>query len=90
MYILRQYIRAMLEELHEHSNYRLYLDAHARGDDDGKKEPPEDLLTEPDLPESETYEQEEQNVVANIAGVTTPLGTGPTYPVGRKKRRRRS
>ena len=25
------------------------------------------------------------NVVANIAGVTTPLGTGPTYPNKKKK-----
>ena len=40
---------------------------------------PADLLTEPDLPEEEE-DQEEQSVVANISGVTTPLGTGPTYP----------
>jgi len=41
---------------------------------------PVDLLTEPDLPEEEEEDQKEQSVAANIAGATTPLGTGSTYP----------
>ena len=45
------------------------------------------LLGEPDLTEDED-EAEEQNVVANIAGVTTPLGTGPTYPAPGVDRRK--
>jgi hypothetical protein len=50
-------------------------------------EPKSDLLTEPDLPEDDG-EQEEQSVVANVAGATTPLGTDATYPnsrVGHRK-----
>jgi hypothetical protein len=50
-------------------------------------EPENGLLTEPDLPKDDD-EQEEQSVVANIAGATTPLGTDATYPnsrVGHRK-----
>ena len=44
----------------------------------------EELLTEPDeAPPGE--EENEVSAVGAIAGVTTPLGTGPTYPAGRKK-----
>lgn len=51
-------------------------------------EPENGLLTEPDLPKDDGDEQEEQSVVANIAGATTPLGTDATYPnsrVGHRK-----
>ena len=51
--------------------------------DDSEKE--KDLLTEPD--EAEGREEDEVSVVASIAGVTTPLGTGPTYPDKPRKRR---
>ena len=44
------------------------------------------LLTQPDFTEEE--EADEQNVVANIAGVTTPLGTGPTYPSKQRIKRK--
>ena len=46
-----------------------------------------DLITEPDLTEDED-EHDEQSVAANVAGVTTPLGTDATYPnsrVGHRK-----
>ena len=46
-----------------------------------------DLITEPDLTEDED-EQDEQSIAANVAGVTTPLGTDATYPnsrVGHRK-----
>lgn len=54
---------------------------------EGADAPQGELLTEPDLPPEED-EQEEQSVVANIAGATTPLGTDATYPnsrVGHRK-----
>jgi hypothetical protein len=46
-----------------------------------------ELLIEPDDP-SEDDPENEVNVVANIAGVTTPLGTGPTYPAGSKRKKK--
>jgi hypothetical protein len=50
---------------------------------DGKE-----LLTEPDMISDEDP-TEEMSVVANIAGVTTPLGTGPAYPNGKKKKKKK-
>ena len=47
----------------------------------------DNLLTEPDFTEDDD-EADEQNVAANIAGVTTPLGTGPTYPNKQTKKRK--
>ncbi len=46
-----------------------------------------DLLTEPDAISDEN-EENEVSVVANIAGATTPLGTGPTYPNTPKKKKK--
>jgi len=69
---LWEYVRWMLHEA-EHEN-----------DDDDK---PKNLLTEPDEPDEGDDPAKEQSVVANIAGVTTPLGTGPTYPNKGKKRK---
>ena len=49
---------------------------------DGKKS----LLTEPD----EIEGREESEVSAGgVVGVTTPLGTGPTYPNRPKKKRKK-
>ena len=49
-----------------------------------------ELITEPDIPEDSEEDQEtEASVAANVAGVTTPLGTGPTYP-NKKKNKRKS
>ena len=45
-----------------------------------------EILTEPDTP-SDEEEQEEASVAAGVAGVITPLGTGPNYPDGSPKRR---
>ena len=55
---------------------------------ESEKEDPDtkDLLTEPD--EFDGREEDEVSVVANIAGVTTPLGSGPTYPNKPAKRRK--
>ena len=53
-----------------------------------KDEKPDDLLTEPDEPNGLDDSKDEVSVVANIAGVTTPLGTGPTYPTKRKRKLR--
>ncbi|MAE82922.1 MAG: hypothetical protein CMB80_09320 [Flammeovirgaceae bacterium] len=57
-------------------------------DDDASSEKKdyENLLVEPD--EVDEPGQEEVNVVANIAGVSTPLGTGPTYPAGKRKKKK--
>lgn len=60
----------------------------------------EKLLGEPDFIDGRGSEDEpdpdntikgsrhEQAVVSAIAGVTTPLGTGPTYPVPKRKKRK--
>ena len=61
--------------------------------DDADEKNDDKLLTEPDGvgdndPGSE--ETDEQSVVANIAGVTTPLGTGPTYPDKPRKKKKKS
>ena len=61
---------------------RLLIEAEAEKEDPDK----ENLLTEPDEPDGR--EEDEVSVVANIAGVTTPLGTGPTHPDNPAKRRK--
>jgi len=50
-----------------------------------------EVLGEPDLSSEDERDEEksEQSVTSSIAGVTTPLGTGPTYPADRKKSRGR-
>ena len=51
-----------------------------------KKKKEEDLLTEPDnVEERSESETDEVSAVASIAGVTTPLGTGPSYPGASQK-----
>ena len=52
-----------------------------------KEEENGDLLTEPDEPHESEDSTEEVSVVANIAGVTTPLGTGPTYSAKKKRKK---
>ena len=45
-----------------------------------------ELLGEPDLTADEDDSKEEVSS-GGVAGVTTPLGTGPTYPVSSKKKK---
>ena len=45
------------------------------------------ILAEPDVTDDD--DSSEASVVANISGVTTPLGTGPTYPRKPKKKKSR-
>ena len=59
-----------------------------------EKDKEDNLLGEPDLSKEDEREEDgeeahhdEQNVVANIAGVTTPLGTGPSYPNKSKRKK---
>lgn len=73
MNILRKYIRHLILE-----NYLL--------DENDKDKDKDDLLVEPD--EAEGREYEEQNVVANIAGVTAPLGQRPTFPSKKNKKKK--
>jgi len=55
-----------------------------------KKKRDEDLLTEPDnVEERSASETDEVSAVASIAGVTSPLGTGPSYPGPVKKRKKK-
>mgnify|MGYP001167890221 CR=1 FL=1 len=42
------------------------------------------LLAEPDVPEGE---EEEEVSAGGVVGVSTPLGTGPTYPAKRRKKK---
>ncbi len=56
---------------------------------DGHDLSDEELLVEPDYTNED--EADEQSVVANIAGATTPLGTNATYPspkVGHRKKKK--
>ena len=58
--------------------------------DDSSTSSGENLLIEPDeINDPEQEEQTEMNTTANIGGVITPLGTGPTYPGGKKKRKKK-
>ena len=53
------------------------------GKKEARIEPRDDeLLTEPDFSADEVDAEEkiEVSVAGSVAGVTTPLGTGPTYP----------
>jgi len=48
-----------------------------------------EIIGEPDFPDDEEFEkkdQEEASVAAGVAGVITPLGTGPNYPDDSPKR----
>ena len=72
---LRRLVREVLKTLYE-SSYE---------DDENKDE---ELLTEPDEPNPGEDEQKEVSGVSAIAGVTTPLGTGPAYPAGKKKKKK--
>ena len=52
-----------------------------------------EVLGEPDLSSEDERDHDEpekdsneQSVVSSIAGVTTPLGTGPTYPSKKKSK----
>ena len=48
-----------------------------------------EILGEPDQSEEDEKEAEdEQAVVSAVAGATTPLGTGPTYPDDDKRKRK--
>jgi len=44
-----------------------------------------ELLGEPDFTTDEEEPKEEVSS-GGVVGVTTPLGTGPTYPTGKKKK----
>ena len=56
--------------------------------EEADEEKNDNLLTEPD--ENDDGEPEKEVAVAgSVAGVTTPLGTGPTYP-DKPKRKKRS
>ena len=72
---LRRLVRKLLIETYE-----------ARGDADNE----ENLLVEPDDPDKDEN-QNEVNTLAGggVRGVTTPLGTGPTYPAGRGKKKKK-
>ncbi len=50
----------------------------------------EEVLGEPDESAEDERERDEQAVAAAVAGVTTPLGTGPTYPDKKRKKRKKT
>ena len=49
----------------------------------------EEVLGEPDESAEDERERDEQAVAAAVAGVTTPLGTGPTYPDKKRKKKKK-
>ena len=73
--LLRQFILESIAEAEE-------SEAHIEPRDDK-------LLVEPDFSadEADAEEKSEVSVAGAVAGVTTPLGTGPTYPNRGKKRK---
>ena len=95
MKLLRKYIRMIILEAHDDKGVE------PDQDDDKKEDKDEDLLVEPDA-SKETGKKKASEVNAigmgggsvqsrgTIRGVTTPLGTGPTYPAGRKKKKKKS
>jgi|TARA_Y100000296_G_C5019662_1_gene179219 hypothetical protein len=93
---LRQLIRYILISESHHENDR---DKDKSVDPD-QEDRDEDLLLEPDSAREGDREVEEMNTLGGgaVRGVTTPLGTGPTYPdepaskkkkKGKKKPRKR-
>jgi len=64
----------MRKKLWEHVKWMLEIDENVDTSDDGE------LLVEPDASNEDDEDATEQSVAASVAGVTTPLGTGPTYP----------
>ena len=88
MKLLRSYIRALISEAQEKEK---------------EDEKPENLLTEPDETEGREDEEghhDEASAISTgagamqstgaMAGVTTPLGTGPTHPKKSKKKKKKS
>tara|TARA_Y100000310_G_scaffold289026_1_gene315132 strand:- start:337 stop:591 length:255 start_codon:yes stop_codon:yes gene_type:complete len=73
---LRLFVREVIREMYVHE------------DEEPERTKNEKLLGEPDFP-PEIEECEHEASVAGIAGVTTPLGTGPTYPAGPKKKKKK-
>ena len=49
----------------------------------------DEVLGEPDESAEDERERDEQAVAAAVAGVTTPLGTGPTYPSKKRKKKKK-
>ena len=74
MNLLRKYVRLIVREAADNGKTN-------------KEKRDEDLLLEPDEI-NDPDDKSELNTVANIAGVSTPLGTGPTYPLKSKKKRK--
>jgi hypothetical protein len=77
MNTLRKLIRQILREV-----------KHPAVEEKGEDHMTDDLLTEPDDVDDISAQKKEQSVVASIAGVTTPLGTGPTYPKHSKSKKK--
>jgi|MDTB01.3.fsa_nt_gb hypothetical protein len=97
MRLLRQYIRSiLLEAAHDREEEK---------DPEGKRKSKnvsdDELILEPDSSKESKRDgaKDEVNAIGigggapvstgNIAGVTTPLGTGPTYPAKRKKKKKK-
>ena len=83
MNLLRRYIRQVLTQEGCHGICSLPTASSV----ENQQKPDENLLLEPDEVE-DSNDAVEVSTVANIAGVSTPLGTGPTYPIKAKKKRK--
>jgi hypothetical protein len=66
---------------------RDYIRALLEQKNQDKIDSPDDLLGEPDDPGLDS-EQEEASMAGAVAGVTVPLGAGPTYPNKPRKKRK--
>tara|TARA_Y100000310_G_C19987208_1_gene492470 strand:+ start:93 stop:446 length:354 start_codon:yes stop_codon:yes gene_type:complete len=93
MQLLRNYIRALIIETHDdksddsEDDENLLLEPDfVEADDAGGPMKPDKEGADSTLAKKKC----EISTVASIAGVTTPLGTGPTYPNGTKRRKKKS
>ena len=88
MRMLREFIRTILKE---------EVDQNPDPENGDKKDPPEDLLIEPDMHSEDEESQKEASAVAaggapsgKIRGSTSPLGADATYPSKKKKKNGKS
>ena len=98
--LIREYIRKVLsEQVPRSARTSASAPAHPSvspsgtalkyiGDSDDSDEGPDNLLLEPDDPDQDERPDEASGAAA-VAGVTVPLGAGPTYPSRPKKKRRK-
>ena len=87
--ILKEYINLLLKTELKKSGVTVKGSALKFMKNDDEAAAPDNLLVEPDDPDfKEEKSPNEASGAGAVAGVTVPLGAGPTYPSRQKKKRR--